>query len=666
MWIALAALLALALAAPTANAAHAERTLRVGSLTLHRCGTHRGSDHGPGWCTKVKRALDPSRPNGPKIGIQTQWIPAAEGHASGTIVANEGGPGYPSTGSYDEYIGIFKPLLRTHNLVLIDNRGTGGSGILRCPRLQNFTGRTSGPAFAKLVGACGRSLNHKFKLPDGKWLHASDLYGTAYAVADMAAILRKLHTGRVTMYGDSYGSWLTQAFISRHPRMVKAVILDSTYYLRGLSPWYASSGVEGRRAIRRVCKRNIACDIHDGAGAVTRLAKLVHQVRHRPISGTTRLATGKRVHVTITARQLVDLIQDSGSDPVILREEDASVRAALAGDDAPLLRLVAQEQSYNHGTSTAVYFNDALYMAVSCTDYPQLFDMHARPRVRAKQFARAVARRSSTPFAPFTTAEWVSMSGYSQPYDVCLDWPSPVHHAPVEPRKRTVLPKSVPILAIGGDVDDLTPLSDVRKFAPTLGRNVRVVDLRNTVHATTEGDTFLSAGAACGRSIIDRFAAHPTRLQRMNVSCAAKIPPIHTPGSYPLTLAGAPRATVVSGHAGNVARRAAWVAAQTAADATIRYYYTYVNGPGLRGGGFAVKALKSGAYRFALHRDRFVGDAFATGTFTWDPANNAIRGTVVVHTGGRRYSVAIAWSQRDTYARATVAGATLRLPTPGP
>ena len=54
----------------------APRTLTVGSLTLHRCGPHRGSDHGPGWCTKVPRPLDPGLPGGPKIGIQTQWVPA--------------------------------------------------------------------------------------------------------------------------------------------------------------------------------------------------------------------------------------------------------------------------------------------------------------------------------------------------------------------------------------------------------------------------------------------------------------------------------------------------------------------------------------------------------------------------------------------------------------
>jgi pimeloyl-ACP methyl ester carboxylesterase len=666
--VCVAAIVALCACAAALAAARpaAATTLTVGQLTLHRCGPHRGGDHGPGWCTKVPRPLDPSLPNGPRIGIQTQWVPASDGHAVGTIVAVEGGPGYPSTGSYDEYTGIFAPLLKTHNLVLVDNRGTGGSGILICKRLQSYTGRTSGPVFAKLVGACGDSLNHRFKRPDRRWLHASDLYGTAYAVSDLAAILRKLHTGPVTIYGDSYGSWFTQAFIARHPTMVRAVILDSTYYLRGLSPWYASSGIEARRAMLRVCERSIACDAHDGAGAVTRFAQILSQVRRRPISGMTRLAGGQRVHETITPRLLADLVQDSGSDPVILREEDASVRAALAGDDVPLLRLVAQEQAYNHGTETPVYFNDPLYMAVSCTDYPQLFDIHASPRVRARQFAHAVASQPSAPFAPFTTAEWVTQSGYSQPYDVCLDWPSPVHTAPVEPAKPTVLPASVPILVVGGDVDDLTPLSDVRKFAPTLGRNVRVVDLHNTVHVTSEGDTFLSVGADCARSIIDRFTATPARLQTMNVSCAAKIPPIHTPGEYPRTLASAPAATAVSARVSLTARRAVWIAAQTAADAAIRYYYVYANGPGLRGGGFKVTSLKSGAYRFTLHHDRFVGDAASDGTFTWNPANEAIRGTVTVHAAGRGYRVGLSWTQRDTYARATLRGAELKIPSPGP
>jgi hypothetical protein len=216
----------------------------------------------------------------------------------------------------------------------------------------------------------------------------------------------------------------------------------------------------------------------------------------------------------------------------------------------------------------------------------------------------------------------------------------------------------VPILVIGGDVDDLTPLSDVRTFAPRLGRNVRVVDLHNTVHVTSESDTFLSVGAGCARSVIDRFTAAPARLQTMNVSCAAKIPPIQTPGEYPRTLASAPAATVVSGAASLAARRAAWVAAQTVGDAAITYDYgPSDHGPGLRGGSFTVKHGT-----FTLHADRFVSDAAASGTFRDDAATGGITGTIAV----AGYRVHVAYTQRSTYARATVGGATLKLPAPGP
>ena len=56
----------------------------------------------------------------------------------------------------------------------------------------------------------------------------------------------------------------------------------------------------------------------------------------------------------------------------------------------------------------AAYFSRGAYLAVSCLDYPRL-----------KSFAGAPEA-----FAPFTAAEWLTISGFSQPYDICLDWPA--------------------------------------------------------------------------------------------------------------------------------------------------------------------------------------------------------------------------------------------------
>ena len=53
------------------------------------------------------------------------------------IVAMEGGPGYPSTGSAASYLFMIGPLRQRHDLILMDQRGTGA---LRCHRLSRRAG----------------------------------------------------------------------------------------------------------------------------------------------------------------------------------------------------------------------------------------------------------------------------------------------------------------------------------------------------------------------------------------------------------------------------------------------------------------------------------------------------------------------------------------------
>jgi pimeloyl-ACP methyl ester carboxylesterase len=639
------------LAAAGATASASARSLRVGSLSLHSCPAH-----APGWCGSLRRALDPGLRGGPRIPIAFEWLPARSAHPRGTIVAVEGGPGYPSTGSYLEYHGTFGPLQRDRNLLLVDNRGTGGSALVDCKGLDKFplTARASGPRFDALVGACGRALNHRYRTSSGAPVHASDLFGTAYAAQDLRAVLRRLGLRRVDLYGDSYGSWFAQAFAARFPHVLRSVILDSTYAIRDLDPYYASSGSSGRAALDRVCARDPGCTAATGGhgSAVARLGSLLARVRHGALRG--------RHASAITARHLVDLFQNSGSDPLILRDLDASVRAALAGDTAPMLRLIAQGAG-NGGYPDPGYFSDGAYMAVGCTDYPQLFSLNAAPPARRRQLAAGEAGAPAGAFTPFSAREWFTMSGYSETYDACLDWPRPVHRAPVVPAPDQPLPASVPLLVVGGDLDDLTPLADAERFAPDLGARVRVVDLHNTVHVTSEGDTNLSVGAACARAIIRRFVIAPERLGTLNASCAARIPHVHTPGAYPRTLArAAPATALTAGPSSLEARRAVTVAAGAFADATaVQLAGGDGHGRGLRGGRFTV----SGG-RFRLRGVRFVSDATVSGDGTYRSSDGAVHCRLTVTAGGRRFDVRLSWSQRSRFARARLGHVVLSLPAP--
>jgi hypothetical protein len=220
------------------------------------------------------------------------------------------------------------------------------------------------------------------------------------------------------------------------------------------------------------------------------------------------------------------------------------------------------------------------------------------------------------------------------------------------------------LLVIGGDVDDLTPLSDAQRFGPTLGRRVRVVDLVNTVHVTSEGDTYLVEGAACARAIIRRFVRAPSRLAQLDTRCAATIPHIHTPGSYPRSFVEAPPAALVSGpEPGTRARQAATIAVRAFADATMRQIATTATrGVGLRGGGFTVTGTST--LRFRLRGIRFVSDAVVDGTGTYHASDGAVRARLAVTADRRRFRVTMNWNQASLYARARIGRAVLSLPAP--
>ncbi len=232
------------------------------------------------------------------------------------------------------------------------------------------------------------------------------------------------------------------------------------------------------------------------------------------------------------------------------------------------------------------------------------------------------------------------------------------------PAKATPLPATVPLLIVGGDVDSLTPLSDAQGFGPRLGEKVRVVALANTVHVTSEGDTYLVEGADCGRRIIRAFVRAPAKLDAIDASCAAQIPPIHTPG--------------LPGEAGRRCvrepriRRRAGPDRAPGGDRRRRgarrrddppLLLRRGQGPGLRGGRFTVK--EGTPLRFTLKRVRFVSDATVSGTGTYRFSDGAVSGSLTVTpASGAAVRLKVSWTQRSALATATVGGATLSLPAP--
>lgn len=580
--------------------------LVVGGALLQPC------DLGAGrltWCGSLAVPLDRSDRGSAEIRVGFAWLPAT-GRSVGAVLTQEGGPGYPATGTAAGFVSMLGPVLDDHDLLLVDARGTGRSAVIDCRPLQDLAPPAARPALLAAAGRCGDRLDHTWRRSDGTWQHGSQLFTTAATVEDTAAVVRRLGTEPVDLYGDSYGSYFAQSFMSRHPELLRTVTLDSTYETVGLDPWYRTSAVVAHRALDLACQRSAACAAVQTPASGTswdRIGRLVQRLRAHPVSGLAPATDGTRRPVTVDVRALVNMVNDAGYDAEVYRQLDPAVRAALAGDPLPLMRLYAQDIGYDYGDydGPARSYSDAAYLAVACTDYPQLFDMRAATATRRAQLASAVAGADPSWFAPFTASEWTSMLDYTETYAGCLTWPAPVGALDPPVRAGAPLdPGHVPVLVLTGEFDSLTPDLGARHVARQIGSTATVLEAANNPHLVALEDAQTTCGAAAVRTFI---ASHRV----VGPRCLASVAPLVLRAGFPTTLGQASPGVVAAGSPSAAARRAASVAWGAVLDAA--YRYAVVAGrtdAGLRGGQVVVG---DGGRVVRLEHLRWVGDATVTG-----------------------------------------------------
>ena len=244
----------------------------------------------------------------------------------------------------------------------------------------------------------------------------------------------------------------------------------------------------------------------------------------------------------------------------------------------PLLRLYAQDVGYDYSdySAPAHYYSDGLYMAVACSDYPQLFDMHSSEADRRAQLASAIQTLPADTFAPFTTREWLGVLPYTETYTGCLTWPAPTHPAdPPVPPGASMDATHVPVLILNGELDSLTPAAGGAHIKRQIGPDAQTVVAANTVHLVA-----LDNSQPCGASMVQHFITAPHA--PLATGCADRIPAVRAVPNFPRTLA---QVTPADGAAPLRIRRLAAVAVAEAGDAIVRY--DYVDGRrdlGLRGG----------------------------------------------------------------------------------
>jgi pimeloyl-ACP methyl ester carboxylesterase len=634
--------LLLFLAVETHAAAPPPRRITVGSLTLKYCN----SDY-DGYCGQLKRPLDPTGAVKGTITIGFEYYPRFDQStaARGTLLPQEGGPGYSTTGTRDAYLNVFGALREDRDVLMIDKRGTGTSGAIDCREIQ-----MGDPSDAAGLKACADQL--------GKNAY---LYGTHLAVDDIAAVLDALQIEQVDFYGDSYGTFVGQTFAAWHPQRLRSLILDSAYPVRPPDIWFPTDWTTGRDGLDLVCERSPSCRALRGT-ATDRIERLLRELRNKPISGTAPDADGIPLDVTVDVSMLFLLIANLGNSPITYRDLDAAARAWFDNHDKlPLLRLAAEYDT--PFVTDAVDFSYGQYQAVICQEYPLHYDLDDSPPKRRKQYAGAIeAARENRPdlFAPFSIDEALASKANFTPLATCLDWPKPLPAYPQgDPLPSQPSFPNVPTLVLSGDLDSVTSPQDATLAAAQFP-NVTHLLVANLTHVTSYfysdvgylpdgGDT-----THCVQRILRRFIA---QLSPGDTSCIPNVRPIRTVPKFASLVSQLDPVQAVSGNqAGTRELKVATAALETVGDVFSRFLVTFGIGGGLRGGEFTY-TLQPFGYEFELERVQWTNDLQVSGRMRWHLDTGRVVAEVRLRQDNKQVgTLTIEWNDVQKNAIATLSG----------
>lgn len=525
----------------SAQARPAVATKVIGSVAVRSCDevTSPGSLT---WCGTVKRPWDPRDNSLGSFDLAFAVVLPISGKVSKpAVVGIEGGPGYGAVASGQLYAEMLQPLLADRALLVVDQRGTGKSSPVACDPDAS-------------ISACARALGDRF-----------DLYGTELVADDLSALITALNLGVVDVYGDSYGTFVAQVFASHHPELVHSLVLDGAYPVTGESAWYPTQGPALRNAYTIVCERTKGCGRGD-TGTIALLKRVLAKVRMKAISVVAPGADNRMHRVRINPSALTGVAFGGTYGPTTYRELNAALLASLSGDHLPLGRLVA-EYIYQGDAETVSVYSPGLNIAVSCHDYPQLFDMSEPKSVRKKQYAASVAAQesiNSNLYGPFKISEYLNSDAGEQ--SLCLSWPTATRNPWKIPGPPGGTYPDIPTLVLSGELDTITTAAEGDLVAAQFARSRHVI-MANSTHVTAMGDVNNCASRLVRDFLIDQNLV----LAGTGGECARDIPPIAAVISYPLRVT-------------NVADGVT----QTALDAIDRYLQAAgYQGLGLRGGSWS-------------------------------------------------------------------------------
>jgi len=454
-----ALVLAVALAlVPLGAAQPREIPLRPCTLTGSveaRCGTFRVPEN---------RALAGGR----TIALRVAVIPARDGGSRpDPIVYLAGGPGGSAVADALGVQQLFSSANESHDIVLVDQRGTGRSNPLDCPKPKKPLA-TGAPAIRAYVEACLARFDVDARQ-----------YTTAPAMEDLAEVVRALGYDQIDVYGVSYGATAAQYLLAQHPELVRTAILDGGTLLD--VPIFERWAPNGERALRSILAR---------CARAPRCARAFPRVRSETFEMMARLRRGPVRALGVVIRPA----EAAGTLQMLTRSPDGAARIpwiahrAVKGDWSPLVLSMDEE-----GTG-GVETRRMMFWSIVCNE----------------PWARWSPARTRTASRGTYLAERTALdAGLASA--ICSAWPKLAQPAWSSARIRS----DVPVLLVVGGNDPQDPIANVRNAGRELPSS-RTVVVPNAGHGALQ--------LGCLRMLAQQFVERGTAAG-LDTRCAARYTP---------------------------------------------------------------------------------------------------------------------------------------------
>jgi len=360
---------------------------------------------------------------------------------------------------------------RARDVVVMDLRGTGRSGALRCPWLE----RASGSRVTEAAAACARSLG-----PRRGFFTASD------SAADVEAVRQAIGAEKIALLGSSHGAQVAFAYAQRYPSRVDRLALASIPGPHGFDALYRAGFAAVPEAVQVLCRKD-RCQraSRDPLADVMALARHLERV---PLSGTVNDKFGNPRRAGIEAFDLFEALRWAvDGDRAVM----GYIRNALRGDPKPLLR---HRRQIAASAARPSWSSAAAHAASRCEEsllpWSRAVPLGERGHT-AMTFSQSLDAGALLPFGPRAALG-------SDVIALCRSWPM-ASPAPLPPR---VLPP-IPTLIVAGVDDMLAPVSVAREVADLIPGS-RLLRLRG---AGSDGFGWNGGGSSCARQVLRAFLA---------------------------------------------------------------------------------------------------------------------------------------------------------------